>query len=105
SLVRIDQTCLAKSGGFAPISFPLFQAVRFREIEFSFFMAILIGWGDAHDAPACPGGPGCGGGLRVPAPCFVKPGTERHAVMWPSAGRAGAMGGYLTSGVGASAIG
>jgi hypothetical protein len=29
SLVRIDQTCLAKSGGFAPISFPLFQGMRF----------------------------------------------------------------------------
>src|SRR5208283_690700 len=28
SLVRIDHTCLAKSGGFAPISFPLFQGVR-----------------------------------------------------------------------------
>jgi hypothetical protein len=25
----MDQTCLANSGGFAPISFPLFQGVRF----------------------------------------------------------------------------
>src|SRR5262249_12436525 len=28
SLVRIDQTCLAESGGLAPMSFPLFQGVR-----------------------------------------------------------------------------
>jgi hypothetical protein len=27
--------------------------VRFGEIEFSFSMAILIGWEDAHDAPDC----------------------------------------------------
>jgi hypothetical protein len=54
-LVRIDQTCLAKSGGFAPINFPLFQAVRFGGIKFSFSMAILIGWEDAHDASDCPG--------------------------------------------------
>jgi hypothetical protein len=52
-LVLIDHTCLAKSGGFAPINFPLFQAVRFGEIEFSFSMAILIGWEDAQDAPDC----------------------------------------------------
>ena len=29
SLVRIDQTCLGQSGGLAPMSFPLFQDVRF----------------------------------------------------------------------------
>jgi hypothetical protein len=29
SLVRIDQTCFGRSGGFAPISLPLFQGVRF----------------------------------------------------------------------------
>jgi hypothetical protein len=42
---RIDQTCLASSGGFAPISFPLFQGVRFggSRIRFSFCMAILLG--------------------------------------------------------------
>src|SRR3984893_3646254 len=28
SLVRIDQTCFALSGGFAPISLPLFHGVR-----------------------------------------------------------------------------
>ena len=28
SLVRMDQTCLASSGGLAPISFPLFHGVR-----------------------------------------------------------------------------
>jgi hypothetical protein len=28
SLVLIDQTCFGRSGGFAPVSFPLFQGVR-----------------------------------------------------------------------------
>jgi len=28
SLVRIDQTCLGRSGGFAPISLPLFHGTR-----------------------------------------------------------------------------
>ena len=28
SFVRIDQTCLGRSGGFAPVSFPLFQGTR-----------------------------------------------------------------------------
>jgi hypothetical protein len=30
SFVRIDQTCFGRSGGFAPISLPLFQGVRER---------------------------------------------------------------------------
>src|SRR6202022_2474502 len=40
----MDQTCLAKSGGFAPISFPLFQGVCFGggTIEFSSSMVILL---------------------------------------------------------------
>jgi hypothetical protein len=40
----MDQTCLANSGGFAPISFPLFHGVRFGggRIEFSFSMVILL---------------------------------------------------------------
>ena len=28
SFVRIDQTCLSRNGGFAPVSFPLFHAAR-----------------------------------------------------------------------------
>src|SRR5213596_2736930 len=28
SFVRIDQTCLGRSGGFAPVSFPLFHGTR-----------------------------------------------------------------------------
>jgi hypothetical protein len=28
SLVRIDQTCSGRSGGFAPVSFPLFHGTR-----------------------------------------------------------------------------
>jgi hypothetical protein len=45
SFVRIDQTCLASSGGLAPISFPLFQGVRFGvgRIEPSSSMVILLG--------------------------------------------------------------
>src|SRR6516165_11713128 len=40
----MDQTCLANSGGFAPISFPLFQGVRFGggRIELSSSMVILL---------------------------------------------------------------
>jgi hypothetical protein len=29
SFVRIDQTCLGRSGGLAPVSFPLFHGTRF----------------------------------------------------------------------------
>ena len=50
----MDQTCLAKSGGFGPINVPLFQAVRFGGIDFSFSMAVLISLQDAHDAPGGP---------------------------------------------------
>ena len=37
--------CLAGSGGFAPISFPLFQGVRFggSRIEISFSIVVLLG--------------------------------------------------------------
>src|ERR1700736_2408465 len=40
----MDQTCLANSGGFAPISFPLFHGMRFGggRIEFSSSMVILL---------------------------------------------------------------
>jgi hypothetical protein len=40
----MDQTCLANSGGFAPISFPLFQGVRFGggRIELTSSMVILL---------------------------------------------------------------
>jgi hypothetical protein len=34
SLVRIDQTCLGRSGGFAPVSFPLFHGTDFRHHEY-----------------------------------------------------------------------
>ena len=47
SFVRIDQACLASSGGLAPTSFPLFQAMRFggNRIEFLFCTVILLGCG------------------------------------------------------------
>jgi hypothetical protein len=40
----MDQTCLASSGGFAPISFPLFHGVCFGggRIELSSSMVILL---------------------------------------------------------------
>src|SRR5450631_1932123 len=45
SFVRIDQTCLGRSGGFAPVSFPLFQGTRLGlEVAFArSCMAILLG--------------------------------------------------------------
>src|SRR5271165_6182108 len=52
SLIRIDQRCLAKSGGFAPISFPLFQGVRFGEGR----MSCDLAWSSSF---------GCGGGTVV----------------------------------------
>jgi hypothetical protein len=36
NLVRIDQTCFGRRGGFAPVSLPLFQAVRLVVIEVAF---------------------------------------------------------------------
>jgi hypothetical protein len=33
NLVLINQTCFGRSGGFAPVSFPLFQGVRFGADE------------------------------------------------------------------------
>src|SRR5580692_7985327 len=40
----MDQTCLANSGGFGPISFPLFHGARFggSRIEYSSSMVILL---------------------------------------------------------------
>src|SRR5664279_805254 len=45
SFVRMDQTCLGRSGGFAPVSFPLFQGTRWGAgIAFTrSCMAILLG--------------------------------------------------------------
>ena len=45
SFVRIDQTCLGRSGGFAPVSFPLFHGTRLDAgILFTWScMAILLG--------------------------------------------------------------
>src|SRR5262249_25171895 len=40
SLVRTDQTCLGRSGGFGPISLPLFQGARRSVSALAFFMAI-----------------------------------------------------------------
>src|SRR5882672_10441670 len=45
SFVRIDQTCLGRSGGFAPVSFPLFHGTRLGAgAAFTWScMAILLG--------------------------------------------------------------
>src|SRR5450631_1376352 len=47
SFVRIDQTCLGRSGGFAPVSLPLFQGVRVglfnRQASLS-DMVVLLGY-------------------------------------------------------------
>ena len=43
-IIGKSPNCLANSGGFAPISFPLFQGVRFGggRIELSSSMVILL---------------------------------------------------------------
>src|SRR6201996_668576 len=45
SFVRIDQTCLGRSGGFAPVNFPLFHGSRlgFGQAFNRSCMAILLG--------------------------------------------------------------
>jgi hypothetical protein len=50
SLVRIDQTCLGRSGGLAPISLPLFQAARFGAalVSLSCMVILLACENDQH---------------------------------------------------------
>src|ERR1700704_136330 len=46
SFVRIDQTCLGRSGGFDPVSLPLFQGTRLGDKADSFIgfcIVILLG--------------------------------------------------------------
>src|SRR5262249_14729523 len=40
SLVRIDHTCLGRSGGLVPISFPLFQGYALRRRRDGIFMGL-----------------------------------------------------------------
>src|SRR5260370_28887706 len=42
SLVRIDQTCLGRSGGLAPISLPLFQAARLGAASVSLSCMVIL---------------------------------------------------------------
>src|SRR5215207_5854147 len=47
SFVRIDQTCFGRSGGFAPVSLPLFQGTRFGSVGVaitSSCIVILLGY-------------------------------------------------------------
>src|SRR6266581_9773422 len=46
SLVRIDQTCFGRSGGFAPVSLPLFQGIRLDAtgVGFSLSSHRLLTW-------------------------------------------------------------
>src|SRR5664279_5670586 len=50
SLVRIAQTCFCRSGGLAPVSFPLFQGIRLgadsSELALSCMVALLGYRGD-----------------------------------------------------------
>src|SRR5476651_1800304 len=49
SLVRIAQTCFGRSGGFAPVSLPLFQGTRLGDIEAAITSScISILLGDKH---------------------------------------------------------
>src|ERR1700730_17724905 len=42
SLVRIDQTCFGRSGGFAPISLPLFQGVHLAAVETNLSCSCMV---------------------------------------------------------------
>ena len=42
SLVRIDQTCFGRSGGFAPVSLPLFQGTRLWGVGVVFTSSCLV---------------------------------------------------------------
>jgi len=42
SLVRIDQTCFGRSGGFAPVSLPLFQDRRLDVIGTAFSVSCMV---------------------------------------------------------------
>jgi hypothetical protein len=42
SFVRIDQTCLGRSGGFAPVTLPLFQGTRFWAVGVSFDWSCMV---------------------------------------------------------------
>src|SRR6516225_5331643 len=53
--LRIDQTCFGRSGGFAPVSFPLFQGKCLDVAGISISrpcMAILLYYRGGHLAPA-----------------------------------------------------
>src|SRR5216684_969962 len=70
SLVRIDQTCLGRSGGFAPVTLPLFQGTRLWGVGVAFTwscMAILLGYrGEQHVPRALESGQLSGHcGLRI----------------------------------------
>src|ERR1700694_514140 len=41
SFVRIDQTCFGRSGGFAPVSLPLFQGVRVGGVGLSLSLSCM----------------------------------------------------------------
>jgi hypothetical protein len=47
SLVRIDQTCFGRSGGFAPISLPLFQGECLAAGGLGFARSCMSELGDA----------------------------------------------------------
>jgi hypothetical protein len=55
SFVRIDQTCSGRSGGFAPVSLPLFQGTRSRGVRVAITasdIVILVGYkSEEHEPP------------------------------------------------------
>src|ERR1700745_804395 len=40
SFVRIDQTCLGRSGGFVPVSLPVFQGTRLTRVGVAFHLIL-----------------------------------------------------------------
>src|SRR3954463_7790346 len=55
SFVRIDQTCFGRSGGFAPVSLPLFQGTRLWGVGVAITssgIVILLGYkSEEHEPP------------------------------------------------------
>src|SRR5713226_1905636 len=56
SLVRIDQTCFGRSGGFAPISLPLFQGLCSDTVgvEISWWCMVCSSIDEGHQHAAAP---------------------------------------------------
>src|SRR5665811_1885705 len=60
SLVRIAQTCFCRSGGLAPVSFPLFQGIRLGAGRSKLVLSCMVALLGYRGGPACLGTLGVG---------------------------------------------